>query len=102
MTETVTIDLPIEECYSGGFTESPDIPAPEDRDETDEMVISMTKDIKKSEFLRERAEERLNEDDLPQATALLWIDKAEVYSLCDDHYHEKRKGAWTDGNWVAR
>lgn len=94
MTETVELEIGIEECYpdyAGG--REPTIPSRDEWD--DEIAVKMTTDIKKSEFLRERAEGRLNGDDLPQAETLLWVDQAEVYSLCDDHYREKRDGAWT-------
>jgi len=41
------------------------------------------------------AEDLVDEDDLPEADSLLWVDQAEVYSLCSSCYFENRDGAWT-------
>jgi len=73
----------------------------ETREESDlyddeiDAINQMAKDIERSKALRELAEERVDEDALPEATTLLWIDAAEVYSLCASCYHENRDGAWT-------
>lgn len=81
MTESVELELGIEECYPDyAGNREPEIPAPDERDETDEMIISMTIDEKKHEFLREQAEERLNVENIEREERLLWIDEAEVYS----------------------
>lgn len=94
MSETVEIEVPIRECfpdYAGD--REPNLP---EKDEwEDSMAVQMTKDIKKSEFLRERAEEQLNEEEIERAERLLWIDEAEVYSCCVGHYLQKQDGAWT-------
>jgi TFIIF-interacting CTD phosphatase-like protein len=87
---TVTREVPIQECLNGKTREESNLD-----DEAIEGFVNMTKDIERSQALREVAEERLDEDDLPKATTLLWIDAAEVYSLCGSCYHENRDGAWT-------
>lgn len=93
---TETIEIQIEDCYPDyAGDREPSIPSLDELSEEDEVMIEMTKDIEKSKYLRERAEKRLNEGDLPEAKKLLWIDRAEVYSLCSSHYHEKKEGAWT-------
>lgn len=94
-SKTITVEVPIEDCFPDVFGEETEIPAPDERDESDEKIIDMTKDIKRSEYLRERAEERLNEKDLQEAEKLLWIDEAEVYSVCYGHYEQKRDGEWS-------
>ncbi|WP_248911042.1 hypothetical protein [Halocatena marina] len=93
--EIIKVDLPIEDCYPDVFGEETEVPPPDERDETDEVIIEMTVDSKRREVLRDLAEDRLDEDDLPEAETLLWIDQAEVYSLCEGHYLEKCEGAWT-------
>lgn len=93
-SKTITVEVPIEDCFPDVFGEETEIPAPDERDESDEKIIDMTKGIKKSEYLRERAEERLNEENLQEAKKLLWIDQAEVYSVCYSHYEQKRDGEW--------
>jgi len=83
-------EVSIQECLNGKTREESNL----DEDAIQDFV-NMTKDIERSRALREVAEERLNEDGLPEATTLLWIDAAEVYSLCASCYHENRNGAWT-------
>lgn len=89
-TETITREVPIEECLNGNTREESGLD-----DEAIEDFINMTRGIERSEALREVAEERLDEDELPEAETLLWIDAAEVYCLCSACYHENRDGAWT-------
>lgn len=89
-TETIQREVPIQECLNGKTREESNLD-----DEAIEDFVNMTKDIERSRALREVAEERLDEDELPEATTLLWIDAAEVYSLCGSCYHENRDGAWT-------
>lgn len=89
-TQTITREIPIQECLNGKTREESNL----DEDAIEDFV-AWTKDIERSQALREVAEERLDEDDLPEATTLLWIDAAEVYSLCASCYHENRDGAWT-------
>lgn len=64
-------------------------------DEDVEALVAMEKDIVRSEVLRELAVERLDEDTLPEADSLLWVDQAEVYSLCAACYESKRDAQWT-------
>lgn len=89
-SETITREVPIEECLNGKTREESNID-----EESIEQFVEVTKDIERSEALREVAEERLDEDELPEAETLLWVDAAEVYSLCSACYHENRDGAWT-------
>ena len=87
---TIQREVPIQECLNGKTRDESNLD-----DEAIKDFVNMTKDIERSRALREVAEERLDEDDLPEATTLLWIDAAEVYSLCGSCYHENRDGAWT-------
>lgn len=87
---SITREVPIEECLNGKTREESGL----DEDSI-EVFVEWTRDIERSEALRELALEELDEDELPQATELLWIDQAEVYSLCASCYHEKRDGSWT-------
>jgi hypothetical protein len=64
-------------------------------DDERQMWVDMEADIQVSRALRELAEERLDEDDVPEADHLLWIDEAEVYSLCTPCYEQKADAAWT-------
>lgn len=88
--KTVTREVPIEECLNGKTREESDL-----EEEHIEEFVNMTKDIERSKALRNEAEETLDEENLPEATTLLWIDAAEVYSLCSQCYHENSDGAWT-------
>lgn len=92
MTE---VEIPIEECYPDVVGREKTIPAEDEMTETDETMVEMTKSIKQSEVLRDLAEERLDEDDLPEASRLLWIDAAEVYSVCGGCLYENRDCQWT-------
>lgn len=87
---TITREVPIEECLNGKTRKESGLD-----DDAIEDFVEWTKDIERSSALRELAEDRLDEDSLPRATTLLWIDAAEVYSLCGSCYHENREGAWT-------
>jgi hypothetical protein len=87
---TITREVPIEEALNGKTREECDL----DDDAIAELV-EMTKDIQRSDALDDLARERLDEDTVPEATSLLWVDKAEVYALCGGCYHENRDGAWT-------
>lgn len=91
---TVTREVPIQECLNGKTRKEALENTKLDEDSIEDFV-EWTKDIERSRALREVAEERLDEDELPRATTLLWIDAAEVYSLCGSCYHENRDGAWT-------
>jgi len=82
--------VPIEECLNGKTREESNLD-----DESIEDFVSWTKEIEKSEALREAALERLDEDNVPEATDLLWIDQAEVYPLCAACYRENQDGSWT-------
>jgi len=83
-------EVPIEECLNGKTREESNLD-----EEAIEDFVSWTKDIERSKALREIARERLEEDGVPEAQSLLWIDAAEVYALCGGCYHENRDGAWT-------
>jgi len=87
---TIQREIPIQECLNGKTREESNLD-----DEAIEDFVNMTKDIERSRALREVAEDQLDEEELPEATTLLWIDAAEVYSLCGSCYHENRDGAWT-------
>jgi hypothetical protein len=87
---TLEVTFPVEEALNGRTPEESNL-----ADEDIESFVDMTADIERSRALRDLAEEIVDEDELPEATGLLWVDQAEVYSLCDHHYREKRDGAWT-------
>jgi hypothetical protein len=89
-TDTITREVPIEECLNGKTRDESGLDA-----DAIEDFVAWTKDIKRSEALREVAEDQLDEDTLPEASTLLWVDAAEVYSLCSACYHENRDGAGT-------
>lgn len=88
--DTITVEVPIEECLNGKTREESNL----DEDVIEDFV-EWTKDIERSEALREAAEEKLDEGDLPQADRLLWVDQAEVYSVCSACYRHDRQGEWT-------
>jgi hypothetical protein len=88
--DSISIEITHEEAF-GSLD-----PADLDDDER-QMWVDMEADIQRSEALREIAEEQLDEDDLPEAKHLLWIDEAEVYSLCPPCYDKKADAAWTGG-----
>lgn len=87
---TIQREIPIQECLNGKTREESNLD-----DEAIDDFVNMTKDIERSRALREVAEDQIDEEELPEATTLLWIDAAEVYSLCGSCYHENRDGAWT-------
>lgn len=89
-TKNISRKVPIQECLNGKTREESNLD-----DDSIEDFVEWTKDIERSEALREIAEEQLDEDELPEATTLLWIDAAEVYCLCSSCYYENREGAWT-------
>ncbi|WP_229774206.1 hypothetical protein [Halocalculus aciditolerans] len=89
-TKTITREVPIQECLNGKTRDESNLD-----DDAIEDFVEWTKEIERSEALREVARQRLDEDELPEATSLLWIDAAEVYCLCSSCYHENRDGAWT-------
>jgi len=65
-----------------------------DDDEIDEIHQDV-KDIERSKALRERAAERVDDDDLPEATTLLLADDAgKGYTVCTSCYRKHRHGAW--------
>jgi hypothetical protein len=88
--DTLDVEFPIEQALNGKRPEESNLD-----DEAIETFVAMTKDIEVSKTLRELAEDPVDEDDLPKAERLLWIDQAEVYSLCAGCYHENSDGAWT-------
>jgi hypothetical protein len=88
--DTLDVEFPIEEALNGKHPAESNLD-----DEAIEDFIAMTKDIEVSQALRNLAEDLVDEDDLPEADSLLWVDQAEVYSLCASCYHENRDGAWT-------
>ena len=88
--DTLDVEFPIEEALNGKRPEESNLD-----DEAIEDFVAMTKDIEISKALCDLAEDHVDEDDLPEADSLLWIDPAEVYSLCAGCYHENRNGAWT-------
>jgi hypothetical protein len=88
--DSISIEITHEEAFG------PLDPADLDDDER-EMWVDMEADIQRSEALREIAEEQLDEDEIPEATHLLWIDEAEVYPLCPPCYDRKADAAWTGG-----
>jgi len=57
--------------------------------------VGVEKDMAEREMLKELARDRLDEDDLPEAAHLLWVDQAEVYPLCSACYEQQKHGAWT-------
>ena len=89
-TQVIKRELPIEECLNGKTRDESNLD-----DDAIEDFVAWSKDIKRSEVLRELARERLDEDDLPRADSLLWVDQAEVYALCSGCYYENSDGAWT-------
>jgi hypothetical protein len=89
-TDSVTVEVPIEECLNGKTRAESDL----DEDAIEDFV-EWTKDIERSSKLREIARERVDDDTLPEAETLLWIDQAEVYALCRACYRENSDGAWT-------
>lgn len=86
----ITREVPIEECLNGKTREETSLD-----DDAIEDFVEWTKDIERSEALRELAREQFDPDSVPEASTLLWIDAAEVYPLCSGCYHENRDGAWT-------
>lgn len=89
-SDTITREVPIEECLNGKTRDESGLDT-----EAIEDFVAWTKDIERSQALTEVAEDHLDEDTLPEASTLLWIDAAEVYSLCSACYHENRDGAGT-------
>jgi len=89
-TEKIQREVPIEECLNGKKRDESGLD-----EEAIEDFVAWTKDIERSEALRELARDRLNEDDVQRADSLLWVDQAEVYALCSSCYFENRDGAWT-------
>lgn len=87
---TLEVSFPIEEALGGDSLEETSL----DEDSI-QVLVDMTEDIETSRALREIAEDLVDEDDLPRAKSLLWIDQAEVYSLCHGCYAENSDGAWT-------
>lgn len=87
---TIQREVPIQECLNGKTREESNLD-----EEAIEGFVEWTKDIERSKALREIARDRLDEDEVPQADSLLWVDQAEVYALCSACYFENRDGAWT-------
>jgi len=83
-------ELAIEECLNGHTRAESNLD-----DEAIEDFVAWSKDIERRAALRELARDRLDDDDLPRADSLLWVDRAEVYALCSGCYFENQDGAWT-------
>jgi len=88
--DTLDVEFPIKEALNGKRPEESNL-----NDEAIEDFVEWTKDIEISKALRDLAEDLVDDDDLPEADSLLWVDQAEVYSLCAACYHENCDGAWT-------
>jgi hypothetical protein len=66
-----------------------------DQKDFEDAIAAWEEEIKRRREHKERARERLNEEALPRASRLYWIDAAEVYPLCESCYWEKKPGEWT-------
>lgn len=87
---TLEVEFPIEEALNGKRPKESPL-----GEEEIEKFVEWTADIERSKALRELAASLIDEEEVPRATSLLWVDAAEVYSLCSVHYRENRDGAWT-------
>lgn len=88
--DEITVEVPIEQALNGDTREESNL-----TDEEIEPFLDLTRDIEQSKALREEANERLDEDDLTDADRLLWIDEAEVYTVCKSHFFDNIDGQWT-------
>jgi hypothetical protein len=88
--DSITVEITHDEAFG------PLNPHELDDDER-EMWVDLEADIQTSEALREIALDQLDEDDIPEASHLLWVDEAEVYPLCLPCYEQKADAAWTGG-----
>lgn len=89
-TKKITREVSIVECLNGKTLDESGL----DEDAIEDFV-EWTKDIERSQALRDLARERLDEEDVQRADSLLWVDQAEVYALCSSCYFENRDGEWT-------
>jgi|GEM_PF-2326994 len=64
-------------------------------DETVEDFLAIERNSRRKDILRDTARAAIDESTLPEATSLLWIDRAEVYTLCGACFHEDREAMWT-------
>ena len=64
-------------------------------DEEVQKFIDMEQKFEAEAALKDLARDLLDEDTIPEADTLLWIDQCEVYSLCEGHYEQKQEGEWT-------
>mgnify|MGYP000347924834 CR=1 FL=1 len=64
-------------------------------DETVADFVGFERDNRQREIRREIARVALDESTLPEATSLLWVDRAEVYTLCGGCFHADRDAMWT-------
>lgn len=65
-----------------------------DRDDFEDAIAAWEAEIERRRARKERAREILNEEALPRASRLYWIDAAEVHLLCESCYRD-RGGEWT-------
>lgn len=93
-SDVVEHQVPIEECLNGKTRQEALENTELDEDAVSDFV-EWTKDIERSRALRELARDRLDEDGVPEADTLLWVDEAEVYPLCRVCYSSNQDGAWT-------
>jgi hypothetical protein len=64
-------------------------------DEEVQQFVDMEEKFEAEAALKDLARELLDEETIPEADTLLWIDQCEVYSLCYGHYEAKQEGEWT-------
>jgi hypothetical protein len=97
-SDTALTDLPDSITIEVSTAEALD---PIDSDTIDaeerEQLVALEAVLQTDARLAELALEHMDEDALPEAESLLWLDEAEVYPLCPVHYHEKQDAAWTGG-----
>lgn len=88
--EVIRKEIPIEQALNGDTREEIDLD-----DEYVDMFIEWEESLTTDEIYRKLARKRLDDDDVPQAEELLWIDQAEVYSVCPDCYLQHKSDQWT-------
>lgn len=88
--ESIEIEVSIEEALGGHDPEDLNL-----EEEELESWIGFEADLQTRSRLREIARELIDDSEIPEARSLLWIDRAEVYTLCGGCYHANREGAWT-------
>ncbi|MWG35915.1 hypothetical protein [Halomarina oriensis] len=88
LPESITVDVSMDEALCGDDPEDHD-------DEFVEKFVNWEAEIQTSSALNDLASSYVDEDDVGQATCLLWVDQAEVYPVCDGHYLAKKDGQWS-------